>query len=488
MTSQRVADGRFVLVERLGAGGMGIVWRATDELLGRDVAVKQVQTHRAGRERLIREARAAARLNHPGAVTVHDVVSDGDDVFVVMELVAAPTLADLVVREGPLPSDRVARLGLCLLEVLEEAHHIGIVHRDVKPANVMVLAGDRVKLADFGIARISGDPSLTREGTVLGSPAYMSPEQARGRRVDPATDMWGLGATLYYAAEGEAAFGRETYEACIAAVMIDQPRPRKASADLAVLLTALLEKDPARRPVAGHIRETLWRIATLTPAPVAPPPAEDTTKGRPELWDSPDPALGGRNTGTPATTTGHDDPRPGPYPPPNGHGRSASRRRTLTIAAAAVVVSVLFAVPAWLVHRHSASGAGAAGRTSPAAPSTGTGTARPSARPSPSTGQSLQPTTRTVTYKIGGSADSTSITYSTPSGQEQANGAGVPWRKSFKARERGFDRSLFVAAQNQGGGGTITCEIDVDGVKVKSARSTGAYATATCQAPAPAEE
>lgn len=361
MAGPRMVAERFALSERLGQGGMGIVWRATDELLGREVAVKQVQTHRAGHERLIREARAAARLNHPGAVTVHDVVSDEDEVFIVMELVAAPTLADLVERDGPLPRERVARIGLGLLEVLAEAHRIGIVHRDVKPANVMVLTGDRIKLADFGVARISGDPTLTREGTVLGSPAYMSPEQTRGERGHAATDMWALGATLYYAVEGVVAFGRETYEGCIAAVLTQPPPPPlRSGADLGGLLLALLEKDAAHRPATGDIRRTLECVAAGTrPAPDPSPLGGETSVDAAE-----------QRPASRAHTTDRD-PKPRlsqvrdlihGHPPAGKGTRAAARRRTL-IAALSAVFALALAVPVWLVLRDPAPRVGAVEHT-----------------------------------------------------------------------------------------------------------------------------
>jgi eukaryotic-like serine/threonine-protein kinase len=369
MAGRRVAE-RFVLEERLGEGGMGIVWRSTDELLGREVAIKQVQTHRAlsdVRDRLIREARAAARLNHPGAVTVHDVISDGDEVFIVMEFVPAHTLAELVERHGPLAAGRVARIGLGLLEVLEEAHRIGIVHRDVKPANVMVLPGDRVKLADFGIARIAGDPTLTREGTVLGSPAYMSPEQTRGHRGDAATDAWALGATLYFAAEGVAAFGRETYEACIAAVLIEPPpSPRRAGAELAGLLMGLLEKDPADRPGPDHIRRTLERVEAGTP--VAPEPAlvRDT------IVDRPVPGTKPIDRGTPRQGVrelyDRRFPRPASRVLPR---RSTARRRAFVVSSAVIFALVLAVVPPWLTTWHRTPRSGTVGRVAEPSASAG---------------------------------------------------------------------------------------------------------------------
>jgi serine/threonine protein kinase len=210
---------------------MGVVWRAQDRVLGRQVAVKEVvfpptmaeAERRPARARVMREARAAARLNHPGAVTLYDVVSDQGGIFIVMELVEAATLADLVQAQGPLAPERVAELGRQLVGVLEAAHGVGIVHRDVKPGNVMVAADGGVKLADFGVAWLQGDPQLTSTGLVLGSPAYMAPEQARGEAGGPATDFWGLGATLFYGVEGVPPFARGSSIATLAAVVNERP-------------------------------------------------------------------------------------------------------------------------------------------------------------------------------------------------------------------------------------------------------------------------
>src|SRR6266511_1696211 len=192
-TERLIAD-RYTLQRTLGRGGMGVVWRAKDNLLDRDVAVKEVQLppslndeeREAIRARVMREARAAARLNHPNVVTLYDVVREEERTFIVMELVEAPTLAEVVRDRGPLPAAEVAAIGLQLLDALRAAHQVGIVHRDVKPGNVMVPPGEGgAKLADFGIASLAGDPQLTSTGLVLGSPAYMAPEQANGQLSGP---------------------------------------------------------------------------------------------------------------------------------------------------------------------------------------------------------------------------------------------------------------------------------------------------------------
>ena len=262
-----VAD-RYLLQAQLGRGGMGVVWRAHDTVLGRAVAVKEVELpatlpeteRRAAEARVMWGARAAARLNHPGAVTVYDVVHDQGHTFVVMELVGAPTLAELVGAGGPLPPGRVAEIGGQLAGVLEAAHAAGIVHRDVKPGNVMVPEDGGVKLADFGVASLQGDPQLTVTGLVLGSPAYLAPEQASGQPSGPPADFWALGATLFYAVEGEPPFDTGALVPTLAAVVNEDPRPLRRAGQLAPVIKALLAKDPAARPSAPKLRDWLGAL------------------------------------------------------------------------------------------------------------------------------------------------------------------------------------------------------------------------------------
>src|SRR5215216_7160116 len=285
---RRLVAGRYVLGGPLGRGGMGTVWRADDVLLGRPVAVKEVELpdgppgagSLALRDRALREARAAARLNHPGAVTLHDVVEADGRLFLVMELVEAPTLRDLVERSGPLAPATAARVGLELLEALDAAHRAGIVHHDVKPANVMVTADGRAKLADFGIASLqddtqrtlgaaagAGDRTLT---AAFGSLPYVAPEQAGDRRAGPAADLWALGATLWFAVEGVAPFERASPAATLRAILHDPPgRPGRAG-PLEPVLLALLAKDPQARPPAAVLRAMLAPLAAAAPAPTVP--------------------------------------------------------------------------------------------------------------------------------------------------------------------------------------------------------------------------
>jgi hypothetical protein len=268
MAEGRVVADRYLLHEQVGKGGMGVVWRADDQVLGRPVAVKEVHLQpglpaderEAVQERVMREARAAAMLNHAGAVTVYDVAEEAGQAYIVMELVEAPTLADLVDREGPLPAEEVARIGLAVLDVLAAAHATGIVHRDLKPGNVLV-SGDSVKLTDFGIAQIKDDPRLTSTGIVLGSPAYISPEQARGEPVTPQTDLWGLGATLFYGACGRPPFDKGEPIATLTAVAHDELRVDQCAGAMAPVLQLMLAKDPKERPSVADLRALLTTVA-----------------------------------------------------------------------------------------------------------------------------------------------------------------------------------------------------------------------------------
>src|SRR6266540_3634202 len=274
---ERIVAGRYLLERPIGRGGMGVVWLARDRLLDRDVAIKEVtlpdtlpeHERDSLRARVLREARAAARLNHPGVVTLYDVLSEQGRTFIVMELITAPTLAEVVARWGPLPPERVARIGLQVAFALDVAHQAGIVHRDVQPANVMVAEDGSVWLADFGIAHLQGDPKLTSSGLIVGSPSYMAPEQASGGDSGPETDLWGLGTTMYYAVEGEAPFERASSLATMAAVVNEPPRPLRRAGALAPVLMSLLAKDPAARPALRQVRIRLARVAATGQGPAA---------------------------------------------------------------------------------------------------------------------------------------------------------------------------------------------------------------------------
>ncbi|GLZ05442.1 hypothetical protein Acsp03_29080 [Actinomadura sp. NBRC 104412] len=283
--TQRVVARRYRLLAELGRGGMGIVWRARDEILDREVAVKEVlmpagltEAERAAMaQRSVREARSAARLSHPGVVTVFDVVVEEARPWVVMELVRGDSLNQVIRREGPLPPDRVARIGLQLLGALGAAHAAGILHRDVKPGNVLLEGpGDRAVLTDFGIAVIEGEATLTQDGSVLGSPAYIAPERMRGGRASPESDLWALGATLYAAVEGRAPFHRDDPVAVFGAVLTEEPDPPVRAGPLRPVLDGLLQKDPARRMQAGVAEAILMVVGGDDPDPSWPVPGRPT--------------------------------------------------------------------------------------------------------------------------------------------------------------------------------------------------------------------
>jgi eukaryotic-like serine/threonine-protein kinase len=278
----RVVAGRYALDGVLGRGGMGTVWLATDQVLERRVALKELtfsveltdEERAILRERTMREARAAARLDHPHVATVYDVVEEDGKPWLVMKHVPARSLQEILELEGPLPPVAVARIGLDLLAALEAAHAIGIVHRDVKPANVLVSADGRACLTDFGIATTTGDSSLTTYGTLIGSPSYMAPERANGEEPRPSVDLWSLGATLYAAVEGRPPFNRGEAMATLLSVVSEHPAPVLRAGPLEPVLSGLLTKDPARRTSAAAARSLLEDVVAGRAAAPAAPPAQ----------------------------------------------------------------------------------------------------------------------------------------------------------------------------------------------------------------------
>jgi len=253
----RLLAGRYRLDRPIGRGAMGVVWRGRDELLERAVAVKEVRVPAAVtpadaevvRQRTLREAKTAARLNHPGVVTVFDVFEEDGSPWIVMEFVQARALDQVVTEDGPLPPLAAARVGECLLSALSAAHSAGVLHRDVKPGNVLLGQDGRAVLTDFGIATFAGDPALTQVGMVVGSPGFTAPERLRGQPATPASDLWSLGATLYAAVEGRGPFERTGGAVAIMAGVVSEKAPRAPSAGpLMPVIEALLRAEPAERP------------------------------------------------------------------------------------------------------------------------------------------------------------------------------------------------------------------------------------------------
>src|SRR6516162_3630907 len=261
-----VVAGRYELLQVIGHGAMGTVWRARDLVLAREIAVKEVRHQRpmspqeraVVRERSLREARVAARLNHPGVVTVHDVIEAEGSPWIVMELVLARSLARVIAEDGPMPPARAAEMGTVLLEALGKAHEAGIVHRDVKPGNVLITTSGRTVLTDFGIAQVAGDPRLTQAGMVMGTPGFCPPERIRGAPASPASDLWSLGATLYAAVQGHGPFDGQGSAMAVLAHIVHGDPPRATSAGpLGPVIAALMSRDPAARPDAAAARQML---------------------------------------------------------------------------------------------------------------------------------------------------------------------------------------------------------------------------------------
>nr|WP_241480195.1 serine/threonine-protein kinase [Nocardiopsis halotolerans] len=281
----RLLKGRYQLVSEIARGGVGTVWRATDLVIDREVAVKELRLpadlSRAERESLLqrttREARVAGRLTHPSLVTVLDVVDEDDRPWIVMELVEASTLEELIQVGGPLPYQRVAEIGLQLIDALKVAHAEGIVHRDVKPDNVMISQTGRVVLTDFGLAAWNGESALSASGRIIGSPAYIPPERAKAGPVGPESDLWSLGAALYAAVEGHPPYDRKGYIKILRQEQLDEPAEAANAGPLAPVLAGLLRVEPSERLTAENATKML-RIAALAPwAPETSP--ETAAKG-----------------------------------------------------------------------------------------------------------------------------------------------------------------------------------------------------------------
>lgn len=293
-----VAD-RYRLEKILGRGGMGAVWHGYDLLLDRDVAVKEIYLPGADHglidpddpriRRAIREARAAAGLRHPNIVTVHDVALDGGRPWIIMELVDGPSLAEVITKSGALSSARTAEIGLQVLDALSAAHRRGTVHRDVKPANILIDT-DRAMLTDFGIAAMEDASVLTMTGHMLGSPAYMAPERINGDTAAPAADLWALGVTLYTAATGRSPFPGEDTQSTIMAILTRPPPMPVGVEGLWPVLAGLLEKDPARRLTPDRARPLLTAATRST----RPPP---TGVSQVRLQETPTPSHQPRQRG-----------------------------------------------------------------------------------------------------------------------------------------------------------------------------------------------
>jgi serine/threonine protein kinase len=310
--SERVIAGRYRLLSPLGEGGMGTVWRARDEVLHREVAVKEVRAP-AGLPasdvqrlyaRLEREAWAAARVADRNVVTVYDVATDGGRPWIVMELVRGLSLAEVLDAEGPMPPRRAAAIGAEVLAALRAAHGVGVLHRDVKPANVLIANDGRIVLTDFGIATVEGSSALTMTGEVVGSPEFLAPERALGRTPGPESDLWSLGVLLYAAVEGHSPFRQDTPLSTLRAIVDEELPPPRRAGPLTPVVEGLLRKDPAERLTAERAEQELRlvgaggtpRADALRASPYAP-----TLAGRPQPQPTPPmpvPVVAGPDTTT----------------------------------------------------------------------------------------------------------------------------------------------------------------------------------------------
>lgn len=356
----RVLVNRYRLDDVIGTGGMGRVWRGTDTLLDRPVAVKELTTppglpdHEVEvlRTRMVREARSAAQLSHPSIITVFDVADEDGRPWIVMELVQGPSLGTLLRDEGTLTVHRAAEIGEQMAAALAEAHRRSIVHRDIKPGNVLIAGDDRAVLTDFGIAHLDGSTHLTSTGLLMGSPSYLAPEVAHGHSATAASDVWALGVTLYQAVEGTLPFDRPTPMSTLTAIVTqDLPEPARAGA-LAPLLAELCAKQPEDRPSVERVRARLREIREVGGAGSA---AETAVAPVPVPAPAPEPASGPAPEHAPAETAAHAGEAPAapaggtPAGGASGKGRSSNRTRNLVIAAVAFVVLVAGAATSALV-------------------------------------------------------------------------------------------------------------------------------------------
>ncbi|HET9381456.1 MAG TPA: protein kinase [Streptomyces sp.] len=374
----RLLAGRYRVTARLGRGGMGVVWRAVDEVLGREVAVKELRTYHDAddseladqRLRMRREARAAARVRHPGVVAVHDVAEIDGRPLIVMELVDGPSLDDVLRERGPLAPREAARIGAEVMDALVAAHRAGVLHRDVKPGNILLDRTGRVVLTDFGIAAMDepGDGAatrLTRSGEIVGSLDYLAPERAEGVPPGPPSDVWALGATLFAAVEGTSPFRRTSAVSTLAAIVTDPLPELRSAGPLGPVLRQLMDKRVDSRPDAEQGRALLRAVAEgATEVSAAPPVRTETersvTSPAPHPSEADGRVLGERPGGQP-----HAGPTSVSVP-----GASPRRRRGAVLLAAAAGVVVLGVTGAVAAHLHGQGEEKAAGKPVPGATAT----------------------------------------------------------------------------------------------------------------------
>ncbi|MFC4059901.1 protein kinase [Planomonospora corallina] len=392
--SQELIAHRYRLLEPVGRGGMGTVWRARDEVLGRDVAVKEVvpspdltaSEREAFTARTLREARAAGRIGHPCVATVYDVVEERNRPWIVMQFVESRTLGAVTREDGPLPPARVARAGLEVLGALLAADRVGVLHRDVKPDNVLIAPDGRAVLTDFGIAMLEGDSSVTRTGALIGTPAFIAPERAGGGAASLASDLWSLGVTLYMAVEGRSPFQRAHPLATLAAVMHEPPPPLRRAGALGPVICGLLRKDPKARMSPQEAQLRLRAVMDGT-APESTMPIDlggrraGQRAGRRAAVPPPYPFREGPVPAASAAAAAL--PAAGAVPPDAGTGtppgrspaaarQAPPRRRPVMtlVSAAALAVALSSGGMAWVTSRTQAGPAGPTGSPAPSVSAT----------------------------------------------------------------------------------------------------------------------
>jgi serine/threonine protein kinase len=455
----RVA-GRYLLRSRLGGGAMGAVWLARDELLGRDVAVKQVlipvgsdpEATAGHRQAAMREGRIAARLTHPHAVSVYDMVDDGGTPWLVMEYLPSRSLAQVLADRGTLPVQQVAQIGAQVADALIATHAAGIVHRDVKPANILIGEGERsdglVKITDFGISRARGDVSLTQTGVVKGTPAYLAPEVARGQEPDDASDVYSLAATIYACLEGTPPFGmtENPLEMLYRVAGGDFERPRNAGA-LTKPLMRMLHSDPAKRPSMTEVRDLLAQLAAggdrdvtevltaRTPLPPTltdmRPVADQAAATVPPTAERAAAAAGGTPAGTAVGPAAPPQPPLGRPPVPAPAGRAAPpqpshrRGRLVALAALAVVAALLVVFLVIQLTGQDGDGTSSADATSTPPVSTSASPTPTTESSAPSTSESAPSTTPETSSSTAPSTSPSTTPSSTPAGVAEGSAAEV---------------------------------------------------------------
>ncbi|WAZ23004.1 protein kinase [Streptomyces cinnabarinus] len=375
-----VVGGRFELIERLGSGGMGTVWRAWDTVLQREVALKAVRPEAEAsdtvRERVLREARALARLSNPHVVAIHQIVEADPHPWIVMELVPGVSLQQRL-DGGTLQPAEAARIGRQVLTALRVAHDAGIRHRDVKPANILLRPDGTAVLTDFGIAALQGTTSLTVTGQLVGSPEYMAPERIRGHGDTPASDLWALGLVLYVCTEGVSPLRRAHTLATLAAVLDDPVPPPVRSGPLSPVLQALLVRDPSARPDAARLDAMLAAVESgATPGWAAPT--------APTVTAAPMPPLPQGVPGPPDPPTRPDAAR--------GQGPGAIRRRTTVLVAAAATLVVLATATAVVLALRASNETGTTDDARVGTSTSASATQPASPTPSPSASAPTEPT------------------------------------------------------------------------------------------------